>query len=134
MVSSNLPPGRKAAPDVLEDGVVLFVGLHERKCPFAEHDGGVEFRAEMRFRRVAALEVHDHAGRGCLLPGATKLALRQIEAGYRVASPREFDGVPARAATNIQNSLRAIGLEFPFNEVDFSAVPCVKGSLSYDFP
>jgi len=88
----------------------------------------------VRLRRVAALKVHVNAGVGRLLPGEAKLAFREVQSGHAVASRGKLDGVPARAATDIQNPLGAIGVQFPLNEVHFARGSLREGLLVVGFP
>ena len=124
-------PQRRAG--VPENGVVLLVGLHQRKRAFAEHDGGVEFLVEVRLSRVPALKIDGHAGRSRFFAGAAKLALGEIEAGHAVASLGKLDGVAARAAADVQDSLGAIGPQFPLDEVHFAHGSLREGLLVVGF-
>ena len=74
----------------------------------------------MWLRCVAALKLDDNTGRSRLFSRKAKLALREIKASHTVASLRQFDGMSACTARDIQDLFRPIGPKLPFHEVHFT--------------
>ena len=74
----------------------------------------------MRLSRVAAKKIHDHASLGRFFPSQPKLALGKVEAGDAIPSPGQFDGVAARAATDVQDGFGPIGSQFSLDEIHFA--------------